>query len=267
MIKTHLYDNIHNANGGVTMPELKIENVFMYYAKRKNEAAALSDVSLRLVPGFYGLLGPNGSGKSTLINIIIGNMQPTSGNIYWEGENIKALARNYRKILGYMPQQQTLYPSFSGQHFLCYMAALKMIDAKQICNEVLRVADIVHLKNELKKRIAAYSGGMKQRLLIAAALLGNPKLIIMDEPTAGLDPKERASLRNLLASYAHNSVVLVATHVVSDVEQKSNGIILLRKGEIVDYDSSPKLVEKHNASSLEDVYLAIFGGDEFDTTG
>ena len=210
---------------------------------------ALSGVSITLTPGLYGLLGPNGAGKSTLIHIITGTLAPDSGEVLWCGKPAAGIA--FRRILGYMPQQQGLYDSYTGRRFLAYMAALKEVD---------RVATAVNLTAELDKRLSAYSGGMKQRLLLASALLGDPKLLILDEPTAGLDPKERVRLRELLADMAKDRIILVATHVVSDVETVATKVILLRAGKIVDAAPVPELIEKYApGQGLEDVYLNVFG--------
>ena len=146
---------------------------------------ALAGVSLTLGPGLYGLLGPNGAGKSTLIGIITGGLTADSGEVLWCGRPARGIA--FRRVLGYMPQQQGLYESYTGRRFLAYMAALKEIPCAAVPGEVARVAAAVNLTDELDKRLSAYSGGMKQRLLLAAALLGDPKLLILDEPTAGLD--------------------------------------------------------------------------------
>ena len=210
---------------------------------------ALAGVSLTLGPGLYGLLGPNGAGKSTLIGIITGGLTADSGEVLWCGHHAHGIA--FRRVLGYMPQQQGLYESYTGRRFLAYMAALK---------EIPRAAAAVNLTDELDKRLAAYSGGMKQRLLLAAALLGDPKLLILDEPTAGLDPKERVRLRELLAGMAQDRIILVATHVVSDVESVATKVILLRAGKIVDAAPVPKLIETYApGGGLEDVYLNVFG--------
>lgn len=177
---------------------------------------ALAGITITLAPGLYGLLGPNGAGKSTLIHIITGSLTPDSGEVRWCGK--PAMGIVFRRILGYMPQQQGLYDSYTGRRFLAYMAALKEIPRKTVAAEIARVAAAVNLTAELDKRLSAYSGGMKQRLLLASALLGDAKLLILDEPTAGLDPKERVRLRELLADMAKDRIILVATHVVSDVE-------------------------------------------------
>ena len=222
---------------------------------------ALAGVSLTLGPGLYGLLGPNGAGKSTLIHIITGSLAPTSGEVLWCGGPARGIA--FRRVLGYMPQQQGLYDSYTGRRFLAYMAALKEIPRAQVPAEVARTAAAVNLSEELDKRLSAYSGGMKQRLLLASALLGAPKLLILDEPTAGLDPKERVRLRKLLAGMAQEHIILVATHVVSDVETVANGIVLLQSGNIVDFAPVQTLVAKYApGQGLEQVYLHIFGEED-----
>ena len=181
-----------------------------------------------------------------------------SGEVLWCGKS--AMGIGFRRILGYMPQQQGLYDSYTGRCFLAYMAALKEIPRKAVAAEVDRVAAAVNLTVELDKRLSAYSGGMKQRLLLASALLGDPKLLILDEPTAGLDPKERVRLRELLADMAKDRIILVATHVVSDVETVATKVILLRAGKIVDAAPVPELIEKYApGQGLEDVYLNVFG--------
>ena len=251
MSRTFTLDSIHKTY---------ISQISLFTFKKNAQPQvkkALSGVSITLTPGLYGLLGPNGAGKSTLIHIITGTLAPDSGEVLWCGKPAMGIA--FRRILGYMPQQQGLYDSYTGRRFLAYMAALKEIPRKAVAAEVDRVA-AVNLTAELDKRLSAYSGGMKQRLLLASALLGDPKLLILDEPTAGLDPKERVRLRELLADMAKDRIILVATHVVSDVETVATKVILLRAGKIVDAAPVPELIEKYApGQGLEDVYLNVFG--------
>ena len=238
---------------------LELQVLTKIYSAKKATKKALAGVSFTLGPGLYGLLGPNGAGKSTMMNIITGNLDATSGKVLWNGKNVLRMGREFRRVLGYMPQQQNLYDSFTGRRFLLYIAALKEIPRSDAALQVQRVAELVHLSSELEKRLAAYSGGMKQRLLAAAALLGEPQILIMDEPTAGLDPKERVRLRQVLAQLAHDRIIIVATHVVSVASE----ILLLKEGQLVDQASPAALIEKYApGGTLEDVYLTIFGEDE-----
>ncbi len=227
---------------------------------------ALNNVTFSLEKGVYGLLGPNGAGKSTLMNCLVGNMIPDSGSIYLNGTDIKKLGIEYKKLLGYMPQQQALYENFTGEQFLDYIAALKGLRRQETRDEIDNVLNLVNLNTERQKKIKAYSGGMKQRILIAQALLGNAKILVLDEPTAGLDPKERIRIRDLLEKIGAEKIVLIATHVISDVDKISKELILIQKGAILRKEKPEKLLEElktkseHSyTSNLEDVYLAYFG--------
>lgn len=247
----------------------KIYTVGSFFKKKdqQTQVKALDHVSLTLKPGMYGLLGPNGAGKSTLIGVITGNLQQTSGMVLWCGRSIRAQGIHYRRILGFMPQQQNLYDSFSGYRFLAYICTLKEIPAKKVCEEVERVAAEFNLLDQLSKHLSAYSGGMKQRLLAASAIIGEPKLVILDEPTAGLDPKERVRMRNYMKELSKSCILLIATHVVSDVEDVADEIIFLNRGKIVAQGSRDELLKKYREFSfgsrrpgnLEDIYLQIFG--------
>ena len=240
---------------------LELRNISKHYGKKQ----ALNQISLSLEYGIYGLLGPNGAGKSTLMNIITGNLKPTSGGVFWNGENARDMGAAYRSLLGYAPQQQGLYDSFTGIRFLSYMASLKGIPKKEQKKELQRVLEYVNMTEKAKRPIAAYSGGMEQRILIAQAIIGNPKLIILDEPTAGLDPKERVRIRENIQNLSGDKIILVSTHVVSDIEAIASEIILLREGRIVDRDNVPRLCEKYNdAQNLEQVYLKVFGEEKAD---
>ncbi len=228
-------------------------------SKKYKEKIALNDVSLKLDNGIYGLLGPNGAGKSTLMNIITGNLEPTEGTIKWEGTEVKELGSNYRSLLGYAPQQQGMYETFSGRRFLSYMATLKGISKSSMEDEINRVLLYVNMLEKSNQKIGTYSGGMKQRILIAQAIIGNPKLVILDEPTAGLDPKERVRIRERIAELSKDKIILVSTHVVSDIESIAKKIILIKTGKIIDYANVNGLCDKYNATNLEDVYMKIFG--------
>lgn len=227
--------------------------------KEYGDVKALDHVSLKMEPGIYGLLGPNGAGKSTMMNIITDNLTPDDGEVLWDGKSIFKKNRDYRKILGYAPQQQGLYDTFSGRKFLGYMGTLKEIPYKQLKQEIERVAEFVNLTDKLDVKIKKYSGGMKQRLLVAQALMGDPRLVILDEPTAGLDPKERVRVRNVLNKLSNDKIIIVATHVVSDVESVARNIILLKSGRIVAEGAPEKLIEQYAAGqNLEAVYMSIF---------
>lgn len=230
--------------------------------KKYKEKKALDGVSLSLDNGIYGLLGPNGAGKSTLMNIITGNLQPTGGTVKWNGETLQSLGAAYRSLLGYAPQQQGMYDTFSGRRFLSYMAALKGISKKDMPEEIERVLSYVNMTEHASRPIGTYSGGMKQRILIAQAVLGDPKLIVLDEPTAGLDPKERVRIRERISELAGERIILVSTHVVSDIESIAKEIILIKSGTIIDHAAVDKLCVKYQVSHLEDVYMKLFGEEE-----
>lgn len=227
--------------------------------KRYGKKAALDQVSLSLTEGVYGLLGPNGAGKSTMMNLLTCNLSADEGEILWEGKEIFSLGRQYRRQIGYAPQQQGLYDSFTGRSFLAYMAALKGIKKTEVRQEIQRVLASVNMQEAAGRAIGGYSGGMKQRILIAQAILGDPKLIVLDEPTAGLDPKERVRIREKIAEIAEGKIVIFSTHVVSDVERIADRIILLKEGHIVSCDTVEHLCTEYGVSGLEQIYMHIFG--------
>ncbi|MDE7231376.1 MAG: ABC transporter ATP-binding protein [Oscillospiraceae bacterium] len=229
--------------------------------KKYGDKTALNGVSATLEQGIYGLLGPNGAGKSTMMNIITGNLRPDSGSVRMDGGNIRELGWKYRSLLGYAPQQQGLYDAFSGRRFLAYMATLKNIPRRDQKAEIERVLSYVNLTDAAKKPIGAYSGGMKQRILIAQAILGDPKIVVLDEPTAGLDPKERVRIREKIKDISGDKIILVSTHVVSDIQSIADEIILLKSGEIADRGSVGGLCEKYGADDMERVYMKLFGED------
>lgn len=211
--------------------ELKLEGITKSYNKGKTYA--VKDFNASFTPGVYGLLGPNGAGKSTLMNMITDNIDADSGVITLDGTAIKKMGASYRSMLGYMPQQQGIYDDFTGDKFLWYMAALKGLGRKEAKETIERILTVVNLQSDRYKKLKSYSGGMKQRILIAQALLNDPKILIMDEPTAGLDPKERIRIRNFISDISKDKIVLLATHVVSDVEYISKEILILKSGKVV----------------------------------
>ncbi len=239
---------------------LELRNV----SKRYGAVCALDHFSFSFECGIYGLLGPNGAGKSTLMKIITQNIVADEGEILFCGRNIDRQQKEYISALGYMPQQQRLFDTFTGVRFLYYMAALKGLSKEKAAEQIPKLLRRVNLIEESKRRIHTYSGGMKQRLLIAQALLGEPLIVLMDEPTAGLDPKERVHIRNLISEIAENKVVLLATHVVSDIESVAKEILLLNKGRLICSGTTKDLVEsvkqeERTKLNLEDIYLYYFG--------
>lgn len=234
---------------------LHIEHIQKTYG----DTTALNDISLDLQEGIHALLGPNGAGKSTLMKILTRQIGMDAGTITWKGEEITHMKERYFDLLGYAPQQQGLYDEFSGERFLTYMAILKKISKKSIQEEVQRAASLVNMQTLLHKKCKTYSGGMKQRILVAQALLGKPKLLLFDEPTAGLDPKERVALRNIFQSLANDHTLLIATHVVSDIESIADNVIFLKQGQIIAQGNCAHLIQTTAAAhTLEEVYLTCF---------
>lgn len=209
--------------------ELEVRNL----TKKFGDKTALDNVSFVLEPGVYGLLGPNGAGKSTLMNLITTNLKPTSGEILWNGKNITDVGKDFRAVLGYMPQKQAMYPGFTAEEFLGYTAALHGMSKKDAKIAISEILEKVELSDAARHKIRTFSGGMKQRLLLAQAVLAQPQVLVLDEPTAGLDPRKRIEIRNLIAGLAADKIVLIATHVVQDIEMISREVLLMSDGKLV----------------------------------
>lgn len=219
---------------------LKIESVSKKFGKKE----ALSDVDLELEAGIYGLLGDNGAGKSTLMRLLVGVDTPTSGRILYEGEDISQLKEKYRGLLGYMPQEFAVFPGFTAGEFLTYMGALKGLSKRELKEKIPRVLAFVNLEDVKDKKVSTFSGGMKRRVGIAQALLNDPKILILDEPTAGLDPGERIRFSNILSNMSKDKIILFSTHIISDIEAITKSIIILNDGKIRAKTTSDKLIEK-----------------------
>ena len=228
-----------------------MELVIDRLTKQFQNKIAVDRVSLRLHNGVFGLLGTNGAGKTTLMRMLCGILQPTSGTITFDGIDVSE--EGYRAILGYLPQDFGYYPEFTAMDFLLYMAALKGLpkqSAKRRANELL---ELVGLEDMGRKKIKMFSGGMKQRLGIAQALLNDPKLLILDEPTAGLDPKERVRFRNLIGQIGKDSIVLLSTHIVSDIEHIADEVLMMKDGNLIYHGAWDEQM-----GDLESFYLAQF---------
>ena len=226
-----------------------MELFFCNISKSYSYNLALYNFTVSLQPGIYALLGPNGSGKSTLMNIITDNLKADSGEITYTSddgvtENVLKMGVRFREKLGFMPQYPGLYPNFTVERFMWYMAALKGLPKEKAKNDIPEILAAVELDDVPKRKIGALSGGMKQRLTLAQAVLGDPEILILDEPTAGLDPKQRISIRNYISRIAFNKIVIIATHVVSDIEFIARDIIMLKKGVIVDNAPPHELTKK-----------------------
>lgn len=219
--------------------KLTIENVSQKYG----DFYALSDFNAEFTEGIYGLLGPNGAGKTTLMNLLTDNLKRSAGSIRLNDKDILDYGEQYRYLLGYMPQQQGFYEQFSAMEFLTYIGRLKGLKGKELYNQIETLLQKVNLYEFRHKAVGAFSGGMRQRVLLAQALLGEPRIIILDEPTAGLDPKERINIRNLIADIAEDRIVFIATHIVSDIECIANEILLLKKGKLICKESPEKMIE------------------------
>ena len=222
--------------------KLSFENISKLYG----DTVALQQIDLTLGSGVYGLLGPNGAGKTTLMRIMTDLLAPSTGRVLLDGQDIAVMGAAFRKKLGYLPQDFGVYPNFTAEQFLLYIARLKGLskfDAKRQTDNLLRM---VGLEDKKQKKLKGFSGGQRQRVGIAQALLGNPEILVLDEPTAGLDPEERIRFRGIISELSQQKIVLLSTHIVSDLEAVANEIILLRKGVVLEMQKPSALLERLN---------------------
>lgn len=231
--------------------ELAVDRLTKQY---KNKIA-VDRVSFSFREGVYGLLGANGAGKTTFMRMLCGILEPTGGEVSFNG--ISVAAEEYRAVLGYLPQDFGYYPGFTGFDFLLYMAALKGIGKRQARKKAKELLQFVSLEDMAKKKIKTYSGGMKQRLGIAQALLNEPQVLILDEPTAGLDPKERVRFRNLLEGLGQDTIVILSTHIVSDVDKIADDILLMKDGQLIFQGKREEI-----SGDLEAFYMEQFEDEE-----
>lgn len=220
--------------------ELRLESI----TKTFKDKIAVDNLTITLNNGVYGLLGPNGSGKTTLMRVLADVLNETKGRIYVNGRDKKNMGEEYRDLIGYLPQDIGFYSNFTAEKFLYYVAALKGIEKRDAIEKINELLALVNLEEDRKRKIGRFSGGMKQRLGIAQALLNDPKILILDEPTAGLDPNERIRFKNLIASLSRNRIVILSTHIVSDIEFLANDIIIMKDGKLLEKNTASKLTEK-----------------------
>lgn len=220
--------------------KLVIKELSKSYGKTK----ALDNISFEMTEGIYGVLGPNGAGKSTLINLLTDNIRRDTGKILLDETDILDMKRDYLNCIGYMPQDQGYYEDFSVKAFLKYIAKLKGINGKLMKERVDELIQMFHMEEYCHKRVGSLSGGMRQRVLLAQALLNDPKILILDEPTAGVDPQERINIRNSISKIAENRIIIIATHIVPDIEAIANEILLMKDGQLVEKDTPYNLINK-----------------------
>ncbi len=227
---------------------LNVEGVSKNY---RGGVHALRGVQLSLEPGVLGLLGPNGAGKSTLMRILATITRPTSGRVLWNDVDIASRPDGLRQVLGYLPQDFGVYPNLNAIEFLEYLAAVKGLPAAAARKRIAELLDLVNLTSAAKRPLGGYSGGMRQRVGIAQALLNDPQLLIVDEPTAGLDPEERLRFRNLLSELSGERIVILSTHIVSDIEAVASGIAIMAQGELLAHGAPESLLTRLNGRVWE----------------
>ncbi|MCM1046533.1 MAG: ABC transporter ATP-binding protein [Candidatus Gastranaerophilales bacterium] len=227
--------------------ELSIDRLTKHYGSK----IAVDQVSATLRPGVYGLLGANGAGKTTLMRMMCAILESTSGEVLLDGKEVTSMGADYRNVLGYLPQEFGYYPNYTAMEFLMYISALKGIPKNVAKKRAEELLEEVGLSDVANKKVKTFSGGMKQRVGIAQALLNHPDILILDEPTAGLDPKERVRFRNLLSDYAGDKIVILSTHIVSDIEAIADEVLLMKKGKFVLQGSAPELIKNANGKVWE----------------
>ena len=235
---------------------LTLEKLSKFYGEKQ----ALNRVSFSFNDGLYGILGPNGAGKSTMMNLITDNLKPTEGRVLYNGKEIITLGKSYLTKLGYMPQQEGFYDAFSGRMFLSYMAEMKGVPRKQANVQIEDILMRVNLQSDAHRKISEYSGGMQKRLMLGQALLGNPEILLLDEPTAGLDPVERIRLRNYIHELSLDRIILFTTHIVSDIREIADQVLMMKDGRIVKSGPIPGILRELQEETLEQAYLDVMGG-------
>lgn len=238
--------------------ELSIRNLSKSYGQKR----ALSGFSYTFRPGVTAILGPNGAGKSTLINLISDVAHREQGEICFNGTDILRLGAAFREKLGFMPQSQGMYDDMTAVGFLAYIAEIKGLKKRQALQQIDSLLQVVHLEEAAHRKVGGFSGGMRQRVMLAQAMLGRPEVLLLDEPTAGLDPEERVRLRSYIAQLAQDKIVLITTHITSDVETVADQILLMKDGRLVFAAPTEEFVAGCGASDLEDAYLRRLHRDE-----
>lgn len=238
------------------MHELVAENLSKNFKDKK----AVREVSFKLSHGVYGLLGENGAGKTTLMRMICGILKESDGRVLCDGVEIERMGADYRRLLGYLPQDFGFYPDYTAERFLLYMAALKALPADYAKQRVEELLELVSLTDVRKKKLKSFSGGMLKRVGIAQALLNNPEILVLDEPTSGLDPKERVRFRNIISSLSKDRIVLLSTHIVSDIEYIADQIIMMKQGRVAAQGTIEEIVRP----ALSCVWECSVQGNEAD---
>ena len=224
-------------------------------SKSYGEKLALDGFTYSFRPGVTAILGPNGAGKTTLMNLITDCTKRQSGEILYDGTDILKLGREFRKRLGFMPQSQGMYEQMTAQDFLAYMAEIKGIRKKTAARQIRELLSVVNLENAAHQKVGGFSGGMRQRVLLAQAMLGTPEVLLLDEPTAGLDPEERIRLRGYIEKLAVDKIVLITTHITSDVETIADEILLMNHGKLIFASDRQEFITGCGAATLEDAYI------------